>query len=843
MIFRKYTNKTVKDSLSDLKSLVCGISEEEAKIRLKSYGINEVAEKETGLLNIFFRQFKSPFFFLLLIAAIVASFVGEKIDSSVILAFILINVVLGFSQEARAQRAVALLKKHISLKVKIRREGVEKIIEKKYLVPGDIVILETGNIVPADLRILSVENFLVDESILSGESIAVGKIYDSLSSEAKEVFEAKNIAFAGTSVTSGKAEGVVVSTGKQTVFGEIAKLVSGITRESVFEKDILKFSKIILRTVVIAVVFIFVANLVIKGTENFFNFLLFSIALIVSIIPEALPVIITFAFSSGAMRLAKEKVVVKRLSAVEDLGNIEVLCTDKTGTLTKNKLELENIFAKEKEKLVLYGLLTSNYLGEGVKKSLSSFDVSLYEKSSQVVRDNLKKFKEIHELPFDSIRLRNSSLVENEKGERLLIVKGAPETILDLSSGVEGWEGLEGAKKEIEKEGNEGKRILAIAFKNFSGEEYSKEDEKDFIFLGFFTFNDPLKETAKEAIQTAKKLGVQIKMITGDSKEVAGHISKKIGLITDSKDVVLGSFLSDLSEDKFDELCQKTFVFARISPEMKLKIIKSLQKKYEVGFLGEGINDTPALKTANVGIAVMEATDVSREAADIILLEKDLRVIIDGIKNGRNIFSNINKYIKCAMASNFGNFYSIAVISLFINFLPILPIQILLGNLLSDFPLIAITTDSVDSEELKKPKAYQLNTFVRLIILLALVSTIFDFIFFAIFHGIKPEFLQTLWFIESILTEIALIFSIRTHHLFFKTKRPSITLISLIIFDAIFIILMPFTSFGRDFFHFASPPIHYLLIVFGLVTTYFICSEIAKLIYFRFRPLTQNNNK
>lgn len=314
---------------------------------------------------------------------------------------------------------------------------------------------------------------------------------------------------------------------------------------------------------------------------------------------------------------------------------------------------------------------------------------------------------------------------------------------------------------------------------------------------------------------------------------VAGAIAKEVGLIGSSEEVILGKDLDSLPQEDFERKCEQYSVFARVSPETKLNIIKALQKKFEVGFLGEGINDTPALKIADAGIVVQEAADIPREAADIILLEKDLRVIINGIKNGRAIFSNINKYIKCALASNFGNFYSIAVISLFINFLPMLPIQILLGNLLSDFPLISIATDNIDEEEVRKPKMYRINKSIRLIICLALVSTIFDFIFFAIFYKSQPATMQTLWFIESILTEIVLIFLIRTRHFFLKTRRPSLALIFFTFFDAIFIIILPFTNFGKEFFHFVSPPIGSLFIVFFLVFNYFIISEIVKLIYFR----------
>ena len=844
MKFSEYTTKNIEDVFEILKTSENGLSEKEAENRLKTYGFNEIKGREVGLFDVFLRQFKSPFFYLLFIAAILAFFIGDnKIDSLVIFIFIFVNVLMGFFQEARAEKAVLLLKKYIPLKTKVLRSGEEKIIDKNLLVPGDIVLLEPGDIVPADLRILKVENFLIDESVLSGESVPLSKITISLSKAADEVFEAKNIAFAGTSVISGRGEGIVIGTGRKTVLGEITKLVSGITRESVYEKELFNFSRIILRFVVISITFVFLANLIIKGTTNFFEFLLFSLALIVSIIPEALPVVVTFALSRGSLKLAKEKVVVKRLSSVEDLGSIEILCADKTGTLTENKLQLERISAVDKEKCLLYALLTSSYMTEEIESTLNPFDLALFEKASSAIRQSLKKFKEISEIPFDPLRLRGSVLLEDEKGNSILIVKGAPEIILKLSSKFESGQDRETIEKEIIKEGREGRRILAVAYKTIKKQNISEKDEKNLTFFGYFSFLDPLKETAKEAVQLARKLGVDIKILTGDSKEVAGFVAREIGLIEDSQKVILGETLDSLSEDDFGNTCQEFSVFARVSPQIKYKIVEALQKKYDVGFLGEGINDAPALKMANVAIAVPGATDVSQEVSDIILLEKDLRVIVGGIENGRNIFANINKYIKCALASNFGNFYSIAVIALIIPFLtikpflPMLPIQILLGNLLSDFPLISIVTDRVDTEELKKPKFYQLKKVLSLVIFLALVSTIFDFIFFAIFYNfykVQPAILQTLWFIESILTEILLIFAIRTRNFFLKAKKPSLPLIVLTSLDAIFIVALPFTNFGKTAFHFVSPPVPFLLIVFSLVISYFLISEMVKLLYFRY---------
>jgi len=842
MEFSRYTTKNAKEVFEELKTSEGGLVEKEAKNRLGIYGFNEIKTKEAGLLDIFIRQFKSPFFYLLFVATIIAFLIGEITDSLVILLFIFLNVSLGFFQEGRAARAAALLKKYTPLKSRVKRAGLEKTVEQKFLVPGDIVLLEAGNIVPADLRIIKTKNFLIDEEVLSGESVPVSKSSHTLSKETKEIFEAKNIIFTGTSVISGEAEGVVIATGKKTFFGEVVRLATGTQRESAYEKNLLQFSKIILRIVVGTIVIVFLLNLIVtrfnlfnRGEVSHLDFLIFCIALVVSIIPEALPVVVTFALSQGALRMAKQKVVVKRLSSVEDLGDIEILCTDKTGTLTENKLSLENIYSSDEDRCLLYGLLSSPYTKEEIESVPNPFDFAIFDRSSPRIRSLIKKFSVISEIPFDPLKLRNSTLLGDEKGNKILIVRGAPEVILERSIRLEGGVAETKIKEEIEKEGKEGKRTLALAFKEFNGLDYSEEDEKDLIFLGYFSFVDPLKKTAREAVELSRKLGVQIKILTGDSFEVAGTVAKETGLIKDpGKEVILANNLDSLSDEEFEKTCEKFHVFARVSPNTKYKIIQILQKKFEVGFLGEGINDAPALKIANVAIAVESAADISREVSDIILLRKDLRVLVDGIKEGRNIFYNIQKYIKCTLASNFGNFYSIAAISLAIPFLPMLPAQILLVNLLSDFPLIAVATDKVDIEELRKPKLYQLNQVILLIILLALVSTIFDFIFFAIFYKSGASLLQSLWFIESILTEIFLIFLIRTRHFFLRTKRPSSPLIVLSLLTLLVTISLPFTHIGKELFHFVSPSISALSIVFSLIISYFIISEIVKLIYFRY---------
>ncbi|MGB9598534.1 MAG: cation-translocating P-type ATPase [Minisyncoccales bacterium] len=827
MAFPEFTTKEIKEVFEILKSRESGLTEKEVKERQRIYGLNEIKEKEISPVEVFLRQLKSPFFYLLLIAGILAFFVGEKINSLLIFIFAILNTILGFSQEFRAQRALSLLKAYFPPDVNVLRGGKERIIDKKFLVPGDVVILESGDIAPADLRIIETKNLLVDESILTGESEPVAKTSEKLEKKTNQVFEAKNILFSGTSLVSGKAKGIVISIGKETEIGKIGKLIAKIERPSLYQKEIVDFSKMIIRFVILTIFLISIINLFLKKQQNQIDFLIFCLALIVGLVPEALPVVVGVSLSNGALRLAKRNVLVKRLEAIEDLGNIEVLCTDKTGTITENKLILTEIISEDKEKCLKFAFLSSSLLEKEIDVVQNPFDLAIFEKLKEKIKD-LKKARLIFEIPFSPQRLRNSALVEFG-GKRFLILRGAPEKILELSIVKEKEKILNKAKEK----GKEGKRVLAIAFKEFSAEKYSERDENNLEFLGILCFFDPLKKDAKATINLAKKLGIKIKILTGDAPEVAGAIGKEVGLIEKENEVILRKDLENLSEKEFDDACEKFSVFARVLPETKLKIIKSLQKKYEVGFVGEGINDAPALKIANVAIAVKGAAEISKESADIILLKDDLKTVIEGIKRGRNIFSNIQKYIKATLASNFGNMYSMAGISLIFPFLPMLPTQVLLLNLLSDLPLVSIATDTLDAEELRKPKAQKFSQIFPYIFFLALVSSLFDFIFFGIFYPQGEKSIQTHWFLLSVLTELMIIFSVRTRKFFMFSKAPSPILISLSILVWLFSFSLPFTSFGKKYFHFITPTLQTILIIISLSLAYLVVNEIVKNLYFR----------
>ncbi|MBI5222401.1 MAG: HAD-IC family P-type ATPase, partial [Candidatus Magasanikbacteria bacterium] len=816
----KYTTQNAADVISALKTSQGGLSDDEAQKRQKQCGFNQLGAREVKWWQISLRQFISPFIYILLFASALAIFMGEMIDGLMIIAFILINTILGFIQEYHSERALYLLKQFVVSHARVRRDGKEKLIDSKELVPGDIVLVETGDIVPADLRFLETNDLTVDESVLTGESVPVTKITNKLTSDKNEIHESINLGFSGTRVVTGKGVGIVIGIGRGTMMGEVAKLTIETKRESSFEKGITKFSRFILRMILLILILLFVANLLIKGhAANITELLLFSIALAVSVIPEALPLVTTLSLSRGALQMARQHVVVKRLSAVEDLGSVEILCADKTGTITENKLTVAEIKSDNPADCLFYATAAASFLGEGKPEPNNSFDLALWNKLDKKEKQKTRQTKRLTEIPFDPERRRNSVLIEID-GKCKMIVRGAAEVVLNLSKKVTNkteWQ------KWIVEEGEKGRRVIAVAARECpASENYTEAEEKNLEFIGLISFVDPIKATTKSAITHAEHLGVQVKILTGDSREVAGAVAKEVRIIKSETEVITGEELMALGEEEQHMAAEKYSVFARVSPEQKYHIIELLQKKYEVGFLGEGINDAPALKMANVGLVVNGASDIAREAADIVLLNPCLSTIIDGIRDGRSVFANTVKYLKITLISNFGNFYAIAIASLIISFLPMLPVQILLLNLLSDFPMIAIALDSVDKTELRRPRTYNVHEVVMIAIFLGLVSTVFDFIFFALFFRHEPAILQTSWFIGSVLTEIVLIYSVRTRFFFLKTKAPSLVLGSLSILAVLVTVLIPFTRLGDKIFHFAKPTPAHLIIIFSVVASYFV---------------------
>lgn len=832
MDIKHYAQLNSNAVVAELNSQISGLSISEITDRQKKYGQNIFLSHENSAWSIFLRQLNSPFIYLLFGASIIALLLGEIIDSVFILIFIAINTALGFYQEYHSARTLTLLKKLVVTSALIRRDSKEQVVDAHDLVPGDIVILQAGDVVPADIRILDTTAVTVNESILTGESVPLVK-NDLVMSTFSESLQASNILFAGTSIVEGKAIGIVIGTGNNSALGSIAKLSVETSHVSSFEKGISRFSMFVLKLVTITLVLAIGLNILIKGQDvNIGQLLLFAIALAVSVVPEALPVVITFSLSRGAKRLAKHGVVVKRLSAIEDLGSLQILCSDKTGTLTENKLRVASILG-DKQTVIEHANFAATSYTDHKKQANNAFDIAVWEALTVNEQQLVSGATRLMDIPFDPLRKRNSVLIQQQSNKRL-IIRGASETILTSCNNLTNQNSLE-LTSWLEREGQLGRRTIIIASKIWTGSSYTiKDEESGFKYEGAISFIDPLKSSSIEAIRKATELGVQVKILTGDAASVAGAVAIQIGLIQRMNEVITGEQLDKLSPAEKIKAVNAYHIFARVSPLQKFQIIELLEKDSEVGFLGEGINDAPALKVANVGLVVKGASDIAQQSADIVLLEPGLDVIVDGIKEGREVFANTIKYIRSTLASNFGNFYSLALVSLFIDYLPMLPLQILLVNLLSDFPLIAIATDTVDAYELKSPKEYNIRDITFLATILGLVSCIFDFAYFGAFFRFAPEILQTNWFIGSILTELVVIYSIRTKLLFTKAKFPSATIVVLTAIAAVITIGITFTKLGHEIFSFTSPTVGQLLFTLSIVVIYFCVTECVKLIYFKY---------
>ena len=801
-------------------SLTLGLSTSQAANLKKSVSSLSLSSSRLVWPFLLIRQFRSPFLYLLVGCALISFFLESRINAGIILIIILLNGLITFFQEYRASRSLQLLQEHLELLCTVLRDGVPYTISQKHLVPGDLLILDVGNYVPADVRIIQ-GKVLIDESTLSGESLPVEKDTVVPEQPAQTIYEENNMAFLGTIIVAGSARAIVVSIGKQTYFGEISMHTLATPEESGFQERLALLSRFLLMVIVSTLILLFLVHLILKGSQvNILELSLFSLALVIGLTPEALPTVTMFALSKGAVLLARKHVIVKRLSAVEDLGSISLLCTDKTGTLTENTLAVTSWF-KESPELKLFSYLVS------LRPTSDSFDrASMAIESPEDHRESLL-FTRLEERPFDPSKRSTAVLVK--KGARtILIVRGALDDIFKACTHIN-------KNKERDEwlleQANQGNRVLAIAYKEQAA---SIEDATALTLAGLVAFHDPIKPTAEIAIKKARNVGIVVKMLTGDSKEVACYIAKTVGLIQEGDCAVSGDEFETLTPTEKKATLKKYHVFARFLPSQKLELVKLFREECTVGFLGDGINDAPALQAAHVGLVVQNASDIAKEAADIILLKKSLLTIIEGIALGRAVFINTLKYIITSISSNFGNFYSIAIASLFIDFLPLLPRQLLLINIISDFPMIAIATDTVDQQELLKPPNYNIKGIALLSLLLALISSIFDFTFFAFFYHAQPIVLQTLWFMESVLTELVLIFSVRTRFLFFRARRPSLILLFLAVTAALVTGLLPLLSWGQLLFHFTRPTMRETLIVGSIVLTYFIATDMCKSAYYAF---------
>ena len=840
--------------LSRLGTSTQGLSSEEAERRIYVYGTNELARKlkRSGLVS-FLLHFKSPLILILLAAAAFAGATGDIPDFAIIFVIVMISVGIDHYQESKAENAAELLKEKVSTTATVVRDNTKKEIKLSQIVPGDIIYLSAGDISPADARIISAKDLFINQSALTGESFPAEKTANSLQSinlASSSITEWNNYLFMGTSVVSGSSTAVVAKTGGATEYGKIAKKLVSKPPETEFERGVKGFSYLIMQVTFVLIIFVFIVLALFH--RGLVESLLFAAALAVGLTPELLPMIITMNLSKGAVNMSKKGVVVKHLPSIENFGSMNVLCTDKTGTLTENSISLVmhvDSEGKDDDKVLLYSYLNS-FFQTGLKSPLD--DAILLHKEMDVA-----DFQKIDEVPFDFVRRRVSVVVEHER-ERFFIVKGAPEDVLKISNYCE-IDGLiqdisEELRKKIEQKyldlSSEGLRVLGVAYKNLREEKitYSVNDESDMVFLGFVAFLDPPKETAKESLRLLSSEGIELKILTGDNELVTRKICEELGF--EIKGVVLGSDIVQMHDDALARVVEQANVFARVTPVQKDRIMNLLKSNgHVVGFMGDGINDAPSLKTADVGVSVNNAVDVAKESADIILLENDLTVLAQGVVEGRKTFANTMKYVMMGISSNFGNMFSVAGAALFLPFLPMLSIQILLNNLLYTLSQTTIATDNVDEEYIERPKRWDISFIRNFMAAEGPISSIFDYatFFTMVFVFAIPitaaagvplaspfqrSQFQTAWFVESLCTQTLVVFIIRTRQTPFWKSKPGkyLTISSLSVVAAALII--PYTALGRVF-HFVPPAPLFYVFLLAFIVTYLFLAEVVKRWFYR----------
>lgn len=782
-------------------------------------------------LLLFISQFKSPLMLLLIGAVIISAFLGDHSDVFIILFIVLSTGLLSFFQERNAGKVVEKLQSLISLKATVLRDGMTREINSKLVVKGDVIVLHAGDMLPADCLIIESDEIYANEASLTGETYPTRKEVGVLD-ENTELNKRTNCIWEGTNIVSGNAKALVIQTGEETIFGSIAKSASG-TIETTFEKGIKDFGFFLMKITLILAIFILVVNLL--NHKSPIESALFALALAVGMAPELLPAITTIAMSAGARRLLAKKVIVKKLNSIQNLGEVNLLCTDKTGTITEGTIKIA-------------GLIDGLGQESEFVKQLAFWNASLESGYSNPIDEALKKLTfdktisvvKIGEVPYDFIRKRLSIAVRTEQ-EKLLICKGAFSQILSICSfikmGDNHIDDISAYQEQLEMKfkqyGNDGLRAIAICYKNIDENiDISKEVETEMVFAGFLLMNDPVKSGIIETINELYKLNIGLKIITGDNINVANAIALNIGI---KKPVVMsGKELFSTSPEALKQLVKKTHIFAEVEPQQKERIILALKQSYTVAYIGDGINDVSAINAADVGISVENAVDVAREAADFVLMEKNLMVLVDGIKEGRKTFANTMKYLFISTGSTFGNMCSVAIASLVLPFLPMLPKQILLTNFLTDFPFLMVTSDNVDNEQLERPGKWNLKLIRSYMVVFGIHSSLFDLMTFLTLYfllKVKESEFQTGWFVESVLSELLIVFIIRTHKNFFKSKPGKY----LFIFSIIALILtigLPYMPFAKDI-GLAPLPMINLGAMLLIVVAYIFTADLLKVWFFK----------
>jgi Mg2+-importing ATPase len=837
------------DLLAQLGGNRDGLTTEVATDRLREVGPNLVAAgaRYTFFTDILHRC-RNPLVIQLLIIATVSYVMGDLRSTVVVSAMVFLSVFLSYFQEARSSRAVEKLQKMVTTTTSVMRDGKEVEVPLEEVVPGDVVILAAGSIIPADLRILSAKDFFVTQSALTGESMPVEKSADIAQSNGRQLLEYPNACFMGSNVLSGSAQGVVISTGVQTFFGALSQKMIAKRELTSFEQGIKSFTWLMIRFMIVMVSLTF---LIVGLTKhNWVEALLFALSVAVGLTPEMLPMIITVCLGKGALQMSKKKVIVKHLNAIQNFGAMDVLCTDKTGTLTQDKVVLEkyvDVTNRESEDVLRYAYLNSFYQ-TGLRNLL---DRAVLAHSEIDVQRNCRK---VDEIPFDFKRRRMSVVIDYED-RHVLICKGAVEEVARVCENYQVDEDInpliqlirDDLMDEYRNLSTDGYRVLAIAYREFdrAKQVFSVADESELTLLGYIAFFDPAKQTSAKAIEALSRSGVAVKILTGDNELVSQKVCRDVNLAVTQ--MVTGPQLVAMSKEEFDRRVDEANVFARLTPDQKEDVIQALRKKgHVVGFMGDGINDVLAMKAADVGISVDTAVDVAKESADIILLEKSLMVLEDGIIEGRKVFGNIVKYIKMGASSNFGNMFSVVGGAYFLPFLPMAPIQVLVNNLLYDFSQVGIPLDNVDEEYLTKPRRWNIASIRNFMVFIGPISSIFDYAtYFLMLYffgciafgkpGTSPEqskfferLFHTGWFVESLLTQTLIVYIIRTHRIPFIQSRPSAPMLATTVLVMAFGTWLPYSPLARWLGFVPLPGIYFLWIA-GFLLTYSVLTHAVKM--------------
>ncbi len=815
-----------------------GLTSREAEARLAEFGANDPAAslKRSSIVELLI-LFVNPLVLILLIAAAASALLGERVNASIIFVVVVVGVVINFVQTFRSSRAAERLREQVTPTATVLRDGEWREIPRRTVVPGDLIRLSAGDLVPADARLRESRDLYAHQSALTGESMPAEKDVAGKTNETSADPNARNMVFLGTSIVSGTATAEVVATGRKTAYGDIAERLTRRPPETEFERGLRHFGSLILRTVFFLVMFILTVSIVMH--HDALESLLFAVALAVGLTPEFLPMITSVTLAKGAVAMARDKVIVKRLAAIQNFGSIDVLCSDKTGTLTTGNMALES--SVDALGVASEGPLALAWLNSRFETGIRSpLDVAILKQQPS----GTDGYEKRDEIPFDFERRRLSIVVDAPTpGEnRILITKGSPEGILPLAAHYEAGGQVLAVADEVrhriqetyERSSAQGYRVLAVAYRKIDQRPaYSAADERDLTLSGFLAFADPPVADASEVIEALRRDGIQVKVITGDSDLVARHVCDQVGL--DHGEVITGDELNRTSDGALEHLVEVANVFARISPAQKTRILIALKHRgHVVGFMGDGINDAPSLRAADVGISVSTAVDVAREAADIILVEPGLRVLHKGIIEGRRAFGNVTKYLLMGTSSNFGNMFSMAGASLFLPFLPMLPTQILLNNFLYDMAQITIPTDNVDEEYVRRPHRWDIRQIRNFMLIIGPISSIYDFLTFyvllKVFRAGQTEF-HTGWFVESLATQTLVLFVIRTMRSPWRS-RPSRALTATTILIVVVGLVLPYSPLAAKL-GFTRLPGLYFAFLGPATVTYLLLVEIVKRRLFR----------